>query len=200
MKTITILIYVALVATLPCVQAEEAPPDYEVLSFKDENKDGINDVFRDGNGDGVNDITGKKYHFLISFIDKNDDGINDIFVDANGDGKNDLVSKNIIRRRSITMIFVLDSDRNGLNDVTGEAVKTVKSEKSFIDEDGDGIDDSIRGQGDEDSKGKEANAKKDRFVDEDGDGINDGRGFSQERRMHGSEQGQSKGRGRGRWK
>jgi len=118
------------------------------FGYQDKNSDGINDLFRDADGDGTDDVTGKKYRHAFQFRDNDNDGKNDLFRDANGDGMNDLVVPGSKAGRR-GLVFFLDVDANGQNDVTGAPVRSrgfgMHSGQAqwddFVDEDGDGIDD-----------------------------------------------------------
>lgn len=147
------------------VAAESLPIDATlVYSYVDENRDGINDLFQDANGDGINDV----------FVDRDGDGVNDLnghFFDADGDG----ICDNVI-----------DYDGNGVNDITGivyhhqslEGFRFGRMDEErgtehhlFIDEDGDGMNDSRLPDMMHPIDGMDV------FIDEDGDGICDGRSF-----------------------
>jgi hypothetical protein len=150
------------------------------IGFVDKNKDGINDGFHDDNGDGINDVTKKKYDHRFKFVDKNKDKVNDVFVDKDGDGVNDLETKFVDVDKDGVNDNVLDYNRDSINDITGLKYKNEdlmgyrygiveeelkKTHGKFIDEDGDGMHDSVakcRGFIDGDSL-------RDRFIDEDGD-------------------------------
>ena len=118
----------------------------------DANGDGINDVFVDRDGDGVNDLNG---HFL----DADGDGICDNVIDLNGDGINDITGI-IYHHRS------LEGFRFGRMDEEREV-----EHHMFIDEDGDGMNDSRLPNMMHPIDGMDI------FIDEDGDGICDGRSF-----------------------
>lgn len=193
MKNILVLI-AALLVWYGEGYTQDKQPEIEKPAYKDDNDDGINDLFRDANGDGVNDVTGKAYRFNVPFVDANGDGVNDLFRDANGDGVNDLRNRRENGQNASENYQVLDADGDGINDVTGKEFASSEKGHVFIDEDGDGIDDAVRGEN-SGVRGRMGD-RMDRFVDEDGDGINDGRGFSQEKRMKGSQAGQMQGKGR----
>jgi hypothetical protein len=121
----------------------------------DEDGDGINDLFTDADGDGLDDVTGLPYGHGFGWVDENGDGVNDRFVDIDGDRINDLDGRGYGYGY---MGPVLDTDGDGLDDVTGLPYRQCFG---WVDEDGDGIND--------------------RFIDDDGDGINDRTGFSYDR-------------------
>ena len=193
-------------------KAEEEAKKPKFIGFVDKNKDGINDKFHDANGDGINDVTNEKYEHKFKFVDKNKDKINDIFVDKDGDGVNDLETKMVDEDKDGVNDNVLDYNKDGFNDITGLKYKNEdlmgyrygiveeelkKTHKRFIDENGDGMHDSVarrRHFADEDGDGIN-----DRFIDEDGDGICDGRRFGRQRHRRGrGGMGHGQGRGRGR--
>lgn len=167
----------------------------DVLRFADRDGDGINDMFRDADGDGVNDVDGRKYSHRFDFKDNDGDGINDLFRDADGDGVNDVGDETLRGIPSRRYVSVLDFDNDGVNDVTGEKYVRKLSVRSFVDENGDGIDDretwlpvkKIMGKlsGDDDNSRKIMldtleGPTMDRFIDENRDGINDGRVLNNE--------------------
>lgn len=128
--------------------------------WKDEDADGVNDLFQDADGDGRNDLTGQAYAHGNGWQDENADGINDNFIDADGDGMNDLLAQS--SPYGFTFGFV-DKNNDGLNDF-------------FQDANGDGINDLnnqipySHGYGWQDEDEDEIN---DKFADSNGDGIND---------------------------
>ena len=166
--------------------------EWEEPRFLDENSDGINDIFKDADGDGKNDLTRKQYRHRFKFNDSDNDGKNDLFQDANGDGINDLLDNSEIDKRIEITHFIIDFNNDGINDVTDEKFIRKLTIRTFIDENGDGIDDretlgplkSLMGKfvGENDA-GKQIMLESmdgpvmDRFIDENGDGINDGRTF-----------------------
>ena len=196
-------------------ETKEEAKKPEFIGFVDKNKDGINDKFHDANGDGINDVTKEKYEHKFKFVDKNEDKINDVFVDKDGDGVNDLGTELVDEDKDDVNDNVLDYDKDGVNDITGLEYKNEelkgyrygiveeeekKTYKKFIDENGDGMHDSVarrRHFTDEDGDGIN-----DQFVDEDGDGIRDGRRLRRQRRHRGQSGtgrgGRGQGRGRGR--
>lgn len=163
----------------------------ENVGFTDQNHDGINDWFRDSNGDGINDVDQKTYQHAFRFQDQDKDGLNDLFRDEDGDGVNDLNSKFADLDRRGWTENIIDSDRNWINDITGE-IYTRRSlggyrygfvleeyqEKlsDFTDEDSDGQDDRVA------KRENFQRARLDRFIDADGDGVCDQRGFYRHRR------------------
>ena len=168
--------------------------ELEKPRYEDTNDDGINDLFRDADGNGKNDVTGNPYNHNFEFNDSDNDGINDLFRDANGDGINDLVESSEIKNFKEITYYVIDYNKDSINDVTGEKYARKLIIRTFIDENGDGIDDrktlgpvkSLLGK----IMGKDENGKDDlresmdglvmdRFVDENADGINDGRTFNE---------------------
>jgi len=183
MKTayITYLI-IALVLSVPGASyAGGKSPGMEEPRYLDTDRDGINDLFRDGDGDGINDATGKAYRHNFKFADEDGDGKNDLFRDSDGDGVNDLAILAQDKRSADITHFVIDFDRDGVNDVTGKHYSFEEPGRVFfIDEDGDGINDNTSGRNSMPGKGQ--NPQYDKFTDEDGDGINDGRGFGRELR------------------
>jgi len=171
-------------------------PRFEKLGYRDADNDGRNDLFRDANGDGINDINGKPYRHNFPFADADGDGKNDLFQDADGDGINDLYDRN--RDKSMgNAPFAIDFDEDGVNDVTGKNYDIKMQKGRFIDEDGDGIRDTMTDRTKSMPPGQERVRKMDRFTDEDGDGINDGRGLGREMRDEGKQrQGMDKNRKR----
>jgi hypothetical protein len=153
------------------------------FKYIDGDRDNRNDIFRDANGDGVNDVDGIKYKHKFPFIDKDRDGLNDVFRDADGDGINDIDSKNI--EPGIRQYYkYIDSEGEVIQgNNTIKATKPVLEKSTFIDEDGDGINDEVQSK--EIKKNMKKRGKQDVFIDKDGDGINDGRSFSRERRRGG---------------
>jgi hypothetical protein len=145
------------------------------IGFQDGDGDGLNDLFRDADGDGVNDVNGTAYRHRFGFKDRDKDGVNDLWSDADGDGVNDLVPGATpgawvdedgdgigdalpagppglgLRKR------VLDTDRNGKNDVTGEDISAMKAGRGRFGQQGGAV------------------RRMDRFIDRDGDGIADDR-------------------------
>ena len=190
MKTVIIIVFLFVLFVPSLSPAQE----WEELRFTDKNNDGINDLFRDADGDGKNDLTGKRYPHRFKFKDSDNDGINDLFRDANGDGINDLLNSSKINKKIKIIHYVIDFNKDGINDVTGKKFKRKLSIRTFIDENGDGIDDRETWISVKSLKGKffgESNARKqvmlesmdgpamDRFIDENSDGINDGRTFTE---------------------
>lgn len=164
--------------------------DWDVPGYADEDGDGINDLFRDADGDGINDVTGKEYRHRYPFIDNDGDGINDVFRDANGDGINDYLVGAGVSGVESERYPVIDFDGDGINDVTGKPVVKKLIIRSFIDENGDGIDDrealapvrslfnKIMSDNDQERRvviESMDGPAMDRFIDENRDGINDGR-------------------------
>lgn len=176
MKKASILLLVLVLFIPNSVQAGEESPQWEKLYYRDNDGDGINDLFRDADGDGINDMTGRQYRHRFTFSDTDGDGINDVFRDANGDGINDLAENAQGKKEEITHT-VIDFDEDGINDVTGRRYRPRKRDQKFIDENGDGINDNITVRDTQTPSGRGHGMGMDRFVDEDGDGINDGRGF-----------------------
>ncbi|MFT5367726.1 MAG: hypothetical protein ACI8V2_002687 [Candidatus Latescibacterota bacterium] len=179
------------VAVSHTVAAESLPIDATlVYSYVDENRDGINDLFQDANGDGINDITLSAYAHHFGFVDANGDGINDVFVDRDGDGVNDLNGHFFDADGDGICDNVIDYDGNGVNDITGivyhhqslEGFRFGRMDEErgaehhlFIDEDGDGMNDSRLPDMMHPVNGMDI------FIDEDGDGICDGRNFMRPR-------------------
>lgn len=146
-----------------------------VYGYKDDDKDGVNDLYFDKNGDGVSDLNADKLIDII-FEDEDDDGINDIFTDEDGDGINDkIVFSNYLP--------VIDRDLNFVNDITGHKYKKgfydglsygkVIEEmgiiiEEFRDINKDNMDDRVE-------RSIREFKNDERFSDEDGDGINDER-------------------------
>jgi hypothetical protein len=164
------------------VAAQEQPEEnvgralLEPVGFVDGNLDGVNDFFADADGDGRDDVTGLPYAHGFPFSDRDGDGRNDFFVDADGDGENDLAAS--LREAGRTDAFaVIDANADGVNDVLGVCERTgdelgffIEStgrRVSFVDEDGDGLNDLNRQ--------RQMQPRRVRFVDRDGDGIQDGR-------------------------
>ena len=179
-----------------------------IAGYVDAGRAGTNNRFRDANGDGVNDVTGKPYPHRFGYADQNGDGINDRFTDADGDGVNDLDGRVVDLDGDGVCDNVLDQDADGRNDVTGEAYddqlkgwryglvneETGQTASVFVDEDGDGANDSWEsGSG----RGHRGMAE-DLFIDEDGDGIADGRtvrgreGLGQQNRSNAGSRGSMK--------
>ena len=172
------------------VPSSSMAQEWEELRFSDENGDGINDLFKDADGDGKNDLTLKQYRHRFKFKDSDNDGKNDLFQDANGDGINDLLKSSEINEKIVITHFIIDFNNDGINDVTGEKFIRKLTIRTFIDENGDGIDDRetlgpikslVEKFVGEDDAGKRIMLESmdgpvmDRFIDENGDGINDGR-------------------------
>ncbi len=171
----------------------------EMPGFRDEDGDGVNDLFRDADGDGVNDLTGTRYRHTFRYVDEDGDGRNDLFRDADGDGRNDIFrdeNGDGIRDSQAMgprgMPFrdlqeVLDFDGDGRNDVTGSPISRNSRGRGFVDEDGDGFNDKARPADRADEKGPDMESadRFDTFRDEDGDGINDGRGLGRDMRNRG---------------
>ena len=67
-----------------------------------------------------------------------------------------------------------------------EVSESKKTAPVFVDENGDGINDTIENMGAK-TAAQSKIQKKDRFMDKDKDGINDGRGFHRERRRRGGQ-------------
>lgn len=170
----------------------KSTPVSHSVGFIDKNRDGINDRFQDADGDGRNDLDGKPYKHKFEFRDKNKDKINDLWVDRDGDGVNDLAPRLKGKERHQAVRNVLDVDGDGRNDITGEKYDRAKhrwmGEKwgfwdeakgklqgRFIDEDGDGIDDRMKGFNGHMGQQPSGPQMQDTFIDEDGDGICDGR-------------------------
>ncbi len=182
---------VLLVLFVPSFSYEQ---EWEELHFIDRDGDGFNDFFRDADGDGKNDLSGRLYRHRFKFEDSDNDGKNDLFQDANGDGVNDLLDTLWGKKTKITH-YIIDHDKDGINDVTGEKFERKLIIRTFIDENGDGIDDretwtpvkslleKFIGEND---AGKQVMLESmdgpvmDRFIDENGDGINDGRSVTDE--------------------
>ncbi|MEA2064433.1 MAG: hypothetical protein U9P14_12085 [Gemmatimonadota bacterium] len=163
------------------------PAPIRIFGFRDSDRDGRNDLFRDADGDGINDITGKEYTHKFQFIDKNGDKINDVFIDADGDGVNDLEVKFIDSDSDGINDNIIDVNGDYINDITGLRYtrKSLRGYKygfireermgmmrRFVDEDGDGIADRLRGPG---RMLRPGMAGRDIFIDRDGDGIDDRR-------------------------
>ncbi|MDA0746685.1 MAG: hypothetical protein O2954_09195 [bacterium] len=168
----------------------EKPADVSAgnSAFVDQDRDGVNDRFQDANGDGINDVTNKPYPHRFQFVDQDGDGINDLFVDRDGDGVNDLNAHFIDLNGDGICDNVIDDDGDGSNDITGlkydhrslDGFRYGRMDEErgaehrlFIDEDGDGMNDS-RHPGEDQTHPVEG---MDLFIDEDGDGICDGRTF-----------------------
>lgn len=167
-------------------QVEQKPPPENAAGFGDRDRDGVNDLFRDLDGDGINEVTGRPYSHGFAFADGDGDRVNDLWSDADGDGVNDLCARLDSATRSDIDANVLDTDRDGANDVTGSAYqgedysgheygfideRSGRSGSALLDEDGNGIDDRL-----ERMRRGERMHDRDFFIDEDGDGICDGRG------------------------
>lgn len=154
-----------------------------IAGYVDADRTGTNDRFRDADGDGVNDVTGKPYPHRFGYADQDHDGANDLFVDADGDGVNDRDGRAVDLNGDGACDNVLDQDANGRNDVTGESYddqlrgwrlglvdeEAGETTPVFLDEDGDGTNDSWQT-----GPGRGGHGM-DLFIDEDGDGIADGR-------------------------
>ena len=186
MKTVVIILFVFVLFVPSLSLAQE----WEELRFTDENDDGINDLFRDADGDGKNDLTGKQYRRRFKFEDSDKDGINDLFRDADGDGINDILNNSNTNKKMRNIHYIIDFNKDGINDVTGKKYERKLSIRTFIDENGDGIDDRetwmplkslMEKFVSENDAGKRLMLESmdgpvmDRFIDENGDGINDGR-------------------------
>jgi len=166
---------------------EPSSTDAVVLhTYVDDNRDGINDLFQDANGDGINDVTLQAYLHHFDFMDANGDGINDVFVDRDGDGVNDLNGHFLDADGDGICDNVIDLNGDGINDITGiiyhhrslEGFRFGRMDEErevehhmFIDEDGDGMNDSRLPNMMHPIDGMDI------FIDEDGDGICDGRSF-----------------------
>lgn len=156
-----------------------------IAGYVDAGRTGTNDRFRDADGDGVNDVSGKPYPHRFGYADQDNDGVNDLFTDADGDGVNDRDGRAVDLNGDGVCDNVLDQDADGRNDITGEAyddqlkgwryglVDEEAGQKAsvFVDEDGDGTNDSWEAGNGRGNHG----AAVDLFIDEDGDGIADGR-------------------------
>jgi len=190
-KTICAFLVMSLAVLVPVSMSQER----NAIGYADTDADGVNDLFRDADGDGINDVTDTGYSHRFPFMDDDGDGVNDLFRDADGDGVNDLVSGSGTASGPAMAFPVIDSEGDGLNDVTGEKYVRKISIRSFIDENGDGIDDrealapvkSLFGKimsDEDDGAGRRIVLESidgptmDRFIDENGDGINDGRTFN----------------------
>jgi len=173
---------VALVLFIPgTLLAAGKSPVTQGTQYIDADKDGVNDMFRDADGDGVNDVNGKEYPHNFKFSDADGDGKNDLFRDSDGDGINDLTEGEQKGESANISNYVIDFNDDGVNDITGKSYSIENQGRpSFIDEDGDGINDNVSGR--DIVPGKGQNRQYDKFTDEDGDGINDGRGFGREMR------------------
>jgi hypothetical protein len=133
-----------LIAILPSILISQTENQKTFIGYKDENRDGFNDLFRDANGDGINDVTNQPYTHSFSVEDKNKDDLNDIWIDRDGDGVNDLMF-DLLKKRGVKAEtpwidkngdgiqdedikpkfnaslteYVLDTDKDGKNDITG---------------------------------------------------------------------------------
>lgn len=189
------------------VQAES--PRQESVGFTDQNRDGINDRFCDADGDGVNDVNREPYAHSFQFKDQNKDGINDLWADTDGDGVNDRLhdaqkarsqwvdmdgdgiqdTQSTGLRGKALMAHVLDVNRDGKNDITGEAYSGADlqgyrygrvdeengvTDTEFEDANGDGMNDRFIDEG---RRRRFRNQNMDIFIDSDGDGIADDRGW-----------------------
>jgi hypothetical protein len=158
---------------------DQPPGGLTPVGFVDADNDGKNDRFQDLNGDGTNDVDGKPYPHGFRFEDLDGDGNNDLWTDADGNGVNDLVQgpaaadggwvdmdgdgmpdgdRGGPRGKSLKKA-VLDVDRDGKNDITGEPIP----KKGF------------KGSRYGWTKGRGPGT--DTFIDRDGDGMADDRGF-----------------------
>lgn len=161
------IFYVTIIMAVAFFSATAGAAEQELLTppfgFSDKDSDGVNDLFRDADGNGTDDVTGKAYRHSFQYRDNDNDGKNDLFQDANGDGVNDkFIPGTHSGRRGI--IYSLDADKDGRNDVTGSSVPS----KGFGRHSGNG--------------------QWDDFLDEDGDGIDDRRGWGNRwRKRHGKE-------------
>ena len=157
--------------------------EVSIVGFKDEDKDGRNDLFRDANGDGKNDITGKEYRHDFKFKDDNKDKINDLFVDADGDGVNDIQSPFMSMKGNAIFEQVIDINKDFINDITGLKYnrKSLRGYKfGFIKEERLKImqgfgDENLDGIMDANQSGNGMMKGRDVFIDKDGDGIDDRR-------------------------
>ncbi len=203
-QTTTFLIFILLWVLRVFAQSSDKPSSIQkeakkgssieakFVGFVDKDKDGINDKFCDANGDGKNDVDGKEYPHKFEFKDKNKDKINDLWMDRDGDGVNDLILKFKGKSRQKVQQNVLDVNADGRNDITGIKYdkgkhrwmgekwgfwdeQKGKLQGRFIDEDGDGIDDRMKGFSGFMGNHKGSTRMRDMFIDEDGDGIADGR-------------------------
>lgn len=148
----------------------------EPVGFVDGNLDGVNDLFADADGDGRDDVSGLAYATGFPFRDLDGDGHNDLFADADGDGENDLAAS-LRDAGQADVVTVIDANGDGVNDVLGVCeqsgddlgffVESSGRRISFVDEDGDGLNDLHRQ--------RQLQRRRVRFVDRDGDGIQDGR-------------------------
>ncbi|MEW6379655.1 MAG: hypothetical protein AB1611_08595 [bacterium] len=152
--------------------------------WKDEDGDGVNDLFQDTDGDGKNDLTGQAYAHGYGWQDENADGINDSFIDADGDGRNDLLPQS--SPYGFTFGFV-DKNNDGLNDffqdANGDGINDLNNHVLYShlygwqDEDEDGINDKFadaNGDGINDLTGRPAiHGYRFKFIDQNGDGTND---------------------------
>ena len=188
MKSLPRILWFILVGTglLPTLARAQSDAALAAISgYVDADRTGTNDRFRDADGDGVNDVTGKPYPHRFGYADQDHDGANDLFVDADGDGVNDRDGRAVDLDRDGVCDNVLDQDANGRNDVTGESYddqlrgwrlglvdeEAGKTAPVFVDEDGDGTNDSWQTSPGHGTHGEAM----DLFIDEDGDGIADGR-------------------------
>ena len=207
---------------------------FRAIGYVDANRDGMNDLFRDANGDGKNDVTNDPYPHSFKFEDKNKDGLNDLWLDKDGDGVNDLIVARLKQkgiRPKISWIdkdgdgildadvqprfeadltqFVLDSNQDGKNDVTGLEFKRDnclgyrygcideemnKQIKKFIDKNGDGMYDHFASRLMRDMGQQGGKRPHDYFIDRDGDGIADDRGFGTMRKDRARHQRGKKGK------
>ena len=171
--------------------------------FVDQNHDGVNDWFCDANGDGVNDVDGKAYAHDFEYADADQDGINDLWTDCDGDGVNDqleslkqkytrsvdydgdgLIDEEVLSIPGKEMKnLVIDMDRDGVNDVTGESYSSSNIRGNAY---GRVSASNGRQAGSSNRTGNEAKTESssrgdavgrsvDRFIDLDGDGIADDR-------------------------
>ncbi|MFC1538126.1 hypothetical protein ACFL6H_01760 [Candidatus Latescibacterota bacterium] len=196
MRIIFIFLMLLIITHPYIIWTQEINQEWETLRFSDENGDGINDLFRDADGDGKNDNSGKQYRRRFPFIDSDNDSVNDIFRDADGNGVNDLLENMVAGEKEEVEYSIIDFDDDGINDVTGKKYIRKLSIRSYIDENGDGIDDretwipvkslleKIAIDNKTDNRDFLENMDgptMDRFIDEDGDGINDGRIYDREK-------------------
>ena len=100
-----------------------------------------------------------------------------------------------INKKMRNIHYIIDYNKDGINDVTGEKFERKLSIRTFIDENGDGIDDRetwtpvkslMEKFVGKDDAGKRVMLESmdgpvmDRFIDENSDGINDGRTFTEQ--------------------
>ena len=158
------------------LSANSSPSDAtSFIGYRDENRDGVNDIYCDKNGDGINDVDGKEIFLKVKYEDNDNDNRNDLFIDEDGDGVNDVYLMS-------NSMPVIDNDNDKINDITGIKYKKgfysgslfglAIEEKGlwledFRDDDSDFCDDEVKAEIIKD--------KNDVFKDEDGDGISDDR-------------------------